>query len=206
METQTQSKSWAADVEALLAQTRALQDGGDVKGARALLDAAPPPLKRFGTWLYAHGALSLLLGETSTAIEDFQAAVEREPEVAEFRSNLGAALLEQAKAGDAQALERATAELKLATALTPRLPGAFHNLGTAQLLAGDAKAAQFSFDAALKIDPRHVPSLYNRAAALNALGKLEDCLRALDATLAVDPSFAPAQESRANTLARLGRK
>ncbi len=197
---------WTQDLEALLAKVRARQDQGEVAGARALLDAAPPELKRFGTWLYAHGSLSLLLKETEQAISDFEAAVAREPELAEFRANLGAALLERAKAGDAKALARATAELETAAALGPVLPNTLNNLGTAQLLGGKPALALRSFEAALRVDPKHVPALYNRAAALNAQGHLEACMRALDATLAVDPTFGPAQESRARTQLRLAPK
>jgi tetratricopeptide (TPR) repeat protein len=192
-------------LEKLLQQVRARQDGGDVKGARALLDAAEAPLKHFGTWLYAHGSLSMALGELEVALADFEAAVEREPEVAEFRSNLGAVLLERAKAGDQKALARATRELTEAGRLQPRLPHTFLNLGTAHLIAGKAKEALAAFEKALALDAHHVPSLYNRAAALHALGEEEACLAALDATLKVDPHFAPAKQSRANTLARLGR-
>lgn len=200
------SDSLPAEVEALLARAREQENAGDAKGALALLDGAAPPLKTYGTWLYAHGALALRTGDVDGALRDFEAAVEREPELAELRANLGAALLEKAKAGEAAALPRATTELERAVQLSPRLPNAHHNLGTARLLAGRAQAALDAFDAALKLDPRHVPTLYNRAAALHALGKEEAALKALDATLAVAPDFAPAQESRRNTLARLGRK
>ena len=204
--TDFQSDSVPAQVEALLAQAREKESAGDAQGARALLDAAAAPLKSYGTWLYAHGALSLRLGELDQALLDFEAAVAREPELAEFRSNLGAALLEKAKAGDAAALERATKELEQAVKLAPRLPGAWHNLGTARLFATRYESALDAFDQALRMDPRHLPSLYNRAAALNGLGRHEACLKALDATLAVDPGFGPAKESRERTLAKLAAK
>jgi len=131
--------------------------------------------------------------------------VRREPEVPEFRANLGAALLEQAKAGDKTALPRATRELEACCAQGPRLPHAFTNLGMARLLAGDAKGALSGFDKALRLNPKDVTALYDRAAALSQLGQHRECLAALDAVLAIDPEFAPALESRAHTVARLGR-
>ena len=205
MTTRPPADSFPAQVEALLAQARVRENAGDAQGARALLDAAPAPLKSYATWLYAHGALCMRLGQLEQALADFEAAVAREPELAELRSNLGAALLEKARAGDAASLTRATAELEAAVKLSPRLPDVWNNLGAARLFAHQAEAALAAFDEALARDPRHVPSLYNRAAALHALGRHEACLAALDATLAVDPSFGPAQQSREHTLAVLAR-
>lgn len=192
------------EIDRLLDQARAKETAGDVIGAVAVLDGAPETL-RTGAWHFARGTLALRGGDVKQAITFFEAAVAKEPELAEYRANLGAALLEQAKAGDKAAGERALAELELAVQWGPTLPTAHTNLGLARLLAGDAKGALAALDQAVKIDPRHVPALYNRAAALNALGRLDDCLAALDATLAIAPGFPPAVTSRQNTLKKLGR-
>lgn len=183
----------------------ALVQTGKVHEAAAALDAVDDEGKASGSWNYARGTVALKLGDVPGAVKLYERAVELEPEVPEMLANLGGALLEQAKAGDAAALERAFEVLTQCCAMGPRLPDAQTNLGMAKLLAGDAKGALESFELALKVDPRHVPALYDKAAALNAMGRLPECLKALDATLAVDPKFQPALESKKNTLAKLGR-
>jgi tetratricopeptide (TPR) repeat protein len=192
------------ELDQLLDQARAKESAGDLKGAAAVLDAAPETF-RGGAWHYARGAMALRGGQLAQAVTHFEAAVAKEPEVAEYRSNLGAALLEQAKAGDQAAVAKALAALELAVAWGPTLPGPHTNLSVARLMSGDAAGALKAADQAIAIDPKHAPALYNRAAALNALGRLEDCLAALDATLAAAPGYAPALTSRANTLQKLRR-
>lgn len=192
------------ELDRLLDQARAKENAGDLQGAAALLDGAPES-HRGGAWHYARGAIALRGGRLAEAVTHFEAAVAKEPEVSEYRSNLGAALLEQAKAGDAAAVPKALAALELAVAWGPTLPGPHTNLALARLMSGDAAGALKAADRALAIDATHVPALYNRAAALNALGRLEDCLAALDATLAVAKDYAPALTSRTNTLKKLGR-
>jgi tetratricopeptide (TPR) repeat protein len=192
-------------LDAVLEQARAKEQSGDLRGAGSVLDGAPKPQQQTGAWCYARGAVALRLGDVPRAVKHFEEAVGREPEVAEYRANLGAALLEQAKAGQGEALTRALAELTEATRWGGTLPSVQNNLGMAHLLKGDTAKALACFDAALQVDARHVPTLYNRAAALNAAGRLEDALAALDAVLKVAPDFEPARTSRANTLKKLGR-
>jgi protein O-GlcNAc transferase len=192
------------ELDTLLERARAREVAGDVAGAVALLDVAPEAL-RTGAWSYARGALALRAGDVSRAVTLFEEAVAREPELAEYRANLGAALLELARAGDVAAGKRALTELEIAVRWGPRLPGAHTNLGLARLVAGDAGGALTALDQALLLDPKHVPAHYNRAAALKALGRLEDCLAALDTALSLAPGFSPAVTSRRQVLERLGR-
>ena len=190
----------------VLKEAAAKADAGDFAGAAQLLDAADEATRATGLWAFARGTVEFRQGNVAAAVKWFEAALEREPLLPEPGANLGAALLELARAGDREALVRATAVLTEACALKPKLPDAHTNLGMARLLAGDAPGALEAFEHALRLDPRHVPALYDKAAALSALGRHQECLAALDATLAVDPSFAPARESRRNTLKRLGRE
>lgn len=194
-----------AQLDGVLAAARAKEQAGDLAGAGQVLDGAPPSQRETGAWCYARGAVAFRSGDVAAALKHFEEAVGREPEVAEYRANLGAALLEQARAKAPGALERATKELKEALRWGGTQSSVQNNLGMAYLLSGKPKDALGCFDAALLVAPKDVTALYNRAAALNALGRLEDALAALDATLKVAPDFAPAKASRENTLKRLGR-
>ena len=156
-------------------------------------------------WHYARGAVAARLGQLDEAVALLEQAVQLEPEVAEYRSNLGASLLEKLKAGDKASGARALEQLELAVQWGATLPEVYANLSFARLAAGDTQGAIFAADEAVRLDPKHVASLYNRAAALNALGQLEPCLQTLDALLKLVPDFPPAVQSRANTLDRLGR-
>ncbi len=184
------------DLERLLQTAQSKASAGDLGGAAALLDEAEPAVKARGLWAYARGTVALKSGDVDGAVRFFEQAVEREPELPEPLANLGGALLEKAKAGDAAALQRAKGLLEQAVAMKPKTPDAHTNLGMARLLSKDAQGALQAFEQALKLEPRHVPALYDKAAALNALGKKQECLAALEATLAVDPTFAPALQSR----------
>lgn len=193
-----------AGIDAKLEAARLREQAGDLAGAQAVLDATPEP-ERTGAWFYARGAMAVRAGRFAEGVAQLELAVQREPEVAEYRSNLGAALLEQAKAGDAAAGQRALEQLELAVQWGATLPEVFANLAFARLVNGDAKGALAAADVGLRLDRRHVGALYNRAAALNALGQLVPCLATLDELLSVAPGFAPAVQSRANTLQKLGR-
>ncbi len=194
-----------AQLDGVLVAARAKEQAGDLAGAGKVLDGASASQRETGAWCYARGAVAFRLGDVAAALRHFEEAVGREPEVAEYRANLGAALLEQAKAKVPGALERATAELQEAVRWGGTQSSVQNNLGLAYLLSGRPQDALGCFDAALKVAPKDVTALYNRAAALNALGRLEDALAALDAALKVAPDFAPARTSRENTLKKLGR-
>lgn len=189
-------------IDELLSQAKAKVSAGELQAAGQLLEGAPPA-ERTGAWHYARGTVALQEGQLAQAVQLFEQAVQREPEIAEYRSNLGAALLEQAKAGDAAAAARALQELELAAQWGPRLPDVYANLSLARLVAGDAKGALAAADVGLRLDERHVPTLYNRAAALSALKQLPQCLQTLDELLSIDPTFAPARQSRERTLEKL---
>lgn len=191
-------------IDSVLAEAMKKERAGDLAGARGVLDAAPEAV-RTGAWHYARGTVALRGGQLAEAVSRFEVAVQREPEIAEYRSNLGAALLEQAKAGERAAAPRALAELELAAQWGASLPDVHANLSFARLMAGDAAGALAAADAAVTMDGAHAPSLYNRAAALHALGRLDDALAALDATLKAAPGLPQAVASRASLLKKLGR-
>lgn len=193
-----------ATLEGTLAEARKREQAGDLGGAFTTLEQTPEP-ERTGAWHYARGAMAVRLGKLDEGIAQLEIAVRREPEISEYRSNLGAALLEKAKAGDAVAGRRALEELELAVQWGATLPDVFANLSFARLVTGDAAGALAAADVGLRLDEEHVPTLYNRAAALSALKRLPQCLATLERLLKRAPDFAPALQSRKNTLEQLER-
>jgi tetratricopeptide (TPR) repeat protein len=193
-------------LEAVLDRAREAEARGDLGAALAAIDGAPEECRGLATLHFARGTLLVKKGQIERAIEAMREAVRLEPEVPEFKANLGAALVEKARrANDAATLARAIDVLEEAALAGPKTALVHGNLGMALQTAGRYDEALAAFDRALEIEPRDVTSLYNRAATLHLLGREEDALAALDATLAVDPAFPPAIRSRANTLRRLGR-
>jgi tetratricopeptide (TPR) repeat protein len=179
-------------LQAVLNEAKSLEP----KQAVERLEAAPEAVRGFGSWHYARGGLALRLGDTKAATTALQRAVELEPEVSEFHSNLGAAWLERAKAKEPGALKNAREALERAVELGPRLPDAWSNLALAKLLAKDPFGAVSCADRALEMDAGHVAALYNKAAALDAQGLPDECVAVLDELLKIAPDFAPALESR----------
>ncbi|HEY0880833.1 MAG TPA: hypothetical protein VGD87_04840 [Archangium sp.] len=193
-----------ASIDGVLAEAKKLEQAGDRAGAMKALDAMPEA-QRTGAWHYARGAMAVREGRLDEAVTQLELAVKREPEIAEYRSNLGAALLEKLKAGDASVGPKALEQLELAVQWGASLPEVYANLSFARLASGDAKGALAAADVGVRLDEKHVPSLYNRAAALNALKQLPACLQTLEQILKIAPDFAPAQQSRKNTLEKMGR-
>lgn len=195
--------TWEQQLDAALAEAMTLRDNGDRPGAVRKLEGVATPVKLFGIWHYARGTLALEQGDIPLAVREFEAAVQAEPLVPEFRANLGAALLEKVKNGDKLTLPRVLKLLQEAVNEEPKLPHVHVNYGVAKLVAGDAAGALVAFDRALALDPQHLPALYNRAGALDGLGKHAEALAALDKVLKLDPKHEAAIESRARVAAKL---
>lgn len=189
-------------LENVLALARQKEQAGDLPGALLALESALEK-ERTGAWHYARGAMAVRAGQLDEAVTQLELAVQREPEIAEYRSNLGAALLEKLKAGDASAGKGALEQLELAVQWGATLPEVYANLSFARLADGNALGALAAADIGIRIDEKHVPSLFNRAAALNALRQYGTCIDTLDALLKWAPGFPPAVQSRANTLTKM---
>ncbi len=192
-----------ANLDTLLEKARTLEAKGDLAGAVTTLQGAPEPLKNRGLWNYARGSLAFRQGDLDTAQQHFEKAVEAEPEIAEYRSNLGAVLLERAKNGDAAAGAKALEVMKGAMRWGAALPETYVNYGLALLVAKRHEEALRAFDQALAMDKMHVNARYNRAAALNALEKYDEALVALDALLKDVPNHPQAAASRKKLAERL---
>ena len=86
------------------------------------------------------------------------------------------------------ALPAATAALRRAVALDPRLPTARTNLGTALLAAGDLPAAAAQLEAALRLDPAAVAALGNLGVVRQRQGRTDEARRLFERVLDLEPA------------------
>lgn len=88
------------------------------------------------------------------------------------------------KSGDADELAVARGLFERASELSPDSPEPFFNLGVVGELGQDGEGARSAYEAALRVDPNHLPSLLNLAANLQAAERPGDavsyCRRALE--------------------------
>ena len=164
-------------------------------------------------WL---GATRLDAGDAAGAIAPLRAAVRRAPRFTEARLQLAEALAATGRPADAAtvlaaalaadplrhagawndlglyrlqsgALAGATAALRRAVALDPRLATARTNLGTALLAANDLPAAAAQFEAALRLNPTEVPALGNLGVVRQRQGRPADARALFERVLTLEP-------------------
>jgi tetratricopeptide (TPR) repeat protein len=174
--------------------------GLDPEAGLLCLEAEPD--EQSDLWHYVHGSLLRRLGRLKEAVTAAEKSCALQPEIGEYRANLGAGLLAQAmehgpEAGaDAFYLKSAIAELERAVSLEPLLVDGLASLGLAYQLAGRNTEALVVLDSAVDHDPNHLAAWYNRASVLRELDRKEDCLHCLEQALRIDPQFEPAKISR----------
>lgn len=145
------------------------------------------------------GQVALQLGEAARACDLLTRAVEARPDDARSHYNLGYALKQCGRDGDA--LE----PFRRAAALDPADPEAPANLGA--VLASMERHAEAlpAFEQALKRRADHPGVLANMGLSLLALNRAEEALTILDKARAADPGHQDAAITRGAALRRLGR-
>lgn len=155
-----------------------LQKRGDSTSAAALYDkATQQPDAQIEAWLKL-GETRLASGDTRGAERAYQQALELKTDSSDALLGLGTAQLRQGK------LERAVTALTQAAELSGQAE-AFNRLGIAQILRGQADAAQAAFSKSLTLAPNDLDTRCNLALAY-ALGHQPKL--ALDAIHAVSES------------------
>ena len=181
--------------------------------------------------LVAKARSSLAAHEVSAAIIHAKNALQREPELAEARYLLGAALLRSGDgAGAAAELRKAMtlkhpsdevvpalAQAMLVQGLYRPLIGAFADtelksaaaqadletsLAAAHALDGDAEASQAALAAALAADPTYTPALLVQARAKAAAGDVGSALAILDSIITHTPGSYEAWQLKGDVLSR----
>ncbi len=195
----------------LLAKAREAELRGDARLALSTLDAAEPPVRAFGTWHFARGALLFKTGEIEAAVQPLRQAAARLPEVAEAHANLAAALAERVRrqraatgsrptdadtvAGEARMLVEAEAAARRACVLRPGMPQPHVSLSDVLETAGRFEDALAVLDRLLESTPGYAPALSARATVLAQLGRREETRRPLDDR----GQTGPAKEAMAET-------
>ncbi len=167
------------------------------------------------------------------AVSYFQRAADVEPDDADTRAALGAALL---NTGDLRGAERelraslairdgsaaahfnlgavlaheekvdaAEAEFQQAVALDPQLEPALANLANTRMRKGDAAGAVTYLERALAVDPVNAALRNNLGIALAKARRLPEAVEAFQRALDADPSYEPARRNLAAARRELGR-
>lgn len=187
---------------ALLDVVRTKDAAGDGEGALGVLDDAGPSVRRMGSYHFTRGALLFRLGRLDEAIVAFEQAVEKEPEVAEFASNLGAALFERARRGGLLSGDSPVAQ----AGTVADAAGVGEDAGPAERRAALADLARASslLEHAVSLSPR-LPSVYSNLGLVRAVeGRAADALAAFDQALTLAPDDVATLYNRAAALSQLG--
>jgi tetratricopeptide (TPR) repeat protein len=144
-------------------------------------------------------AQRLARGETMSALDLVDAALEGSPEDAELHLARGSVLQALRRGEDAiEAWERALS-------LEPSLFGALDGIGTVHLDNGRPEDAVKFFRKALDIQPDFAAGQYNYALALRQLGALDRALEAMDRARVLEPDDPEILLEQASMLEAAGR-
>lgn len=151
-----------------------LEKRGDNSTAAGLYEkATQQPQAQLQAWLKL-GETLLASGDARGAERAYQQALELKPDSADALLGLGSAQLRQGK------LDRAVTVLTQATVQSAR-PEAFNRLGIAQILRGQAVAAQTAFSRSLALAPNDLDTQCNLALAYALGNKPQLALSAIHA-------------------------
>ena len=176
----------AAGIDAALAQSRQLQEAGDVDGAAALVDAVLAGHPRHARALTRLGTLRFIQGRLDDAQSLYGAALALEPQNADLHFNLA---LVHGGRGDAG---RSIAGYRAALALKPDFHEAHFNLATVLHEIDDLEAAIASYEAAEKCTPGRREVLIGMGLARLELDQLDAAITCFDRILAMDPHYPEA--------------
>ena len=144
------------------------------------------------------GLLRLDQGQQQTAVADFRAALEFDPNCWRALHNRG---VSYAQSGQfAEAFDDITKVIQL----NPKFAKAYSNRATLYVQAGDFDRALADYEAALAIEPTMLPALVGRGRLCHMTGRLEEALVCLDRAIEQEGNNADVICSRADLLVDLG--
>lgn len=137
-------------------------------------------------------------GQTAPAIDDYQKALDIQPDFLEARYNLAAALNSLGR------YTEAVSEYRKAMDIAPNNAEAHNNLATALLQQGDLASAIAQYQEAVRIKPDYAEARYNLANAFVSAGHLEDAIGQYREAVRIKPDYAEAQGNLGNALLQVG--
>ena len=187
-----------ADLERDFAEAREHHMAGRLRQAGELYQRILSVDPNHADALHLAGVLLLQGRHFTPAIETISRAIEVNPEVAKYHSNLGNALRDCGRQDEAVAAYRRALEIE------PEFVEAHHNLGTALADVGQVEDGIASLEAALKIDPDFVPSLGNLAGLLQEQERLDEAIAISKRALDLDPGRTEVRTNLAVILLKKG--
>lgn len=173
-------------------------DMGDAKRRRAAGLTSPAPADSLSACLERARQLQLQ-GDALAALSQYTQLLAHAPDHVEGLRRSALALVELRQ------WPLAAQRLQRALGLQAQDAGLHYQLGRVQLLMGEAAPAIASFDAALRCDAAHVPTLYMRAATLEGLGDARGAAAGFLAAAALEPTRLLAHVGAARQLYQLNR-
>jgi tetratricopeptide (TPR) repeat protein len=132
------------------------------------------------------GNAKLAKGQYDLAIQDFNQAIERNPNYAEAFNNRGDAYHLKGEN------DRAIRDFDQAIKLNPSLAAAFFHRGTVYSAQGAHERAIQDFDQAIKFNPNYSSALNNRCLSRATIGQLQEALSDCNAALWLRPDHGRA--------------
>ena len=132
------------------------------------------------------------------AIQDYDVAIEIDPEIASAYYNRGISEMELGQH------KEAIRDHDRAIEIDPKHVGAYNNRGNSKAALGQHKEAIRDYDVAIEIDPERADVYYNRGISKFALSQHKEAIRDHDRAIEIDPKHAGAHNNRGGSKAALG--
>jgi tetratricopeptide (TPR) repeat protein len=163
-----------------------------------------PEVEKFAnqlaSWaLNRRGQLRAEAGQEETALSDFDAAIEADPQRWRAIHNRGVLL-----AGNGQ-FEKAFNDFTQTTQIHPQFAKAYSNRAALFVVAGDVQAAIQDYTQAIELDPELTVAYRGLGRACHLNGQLDVALRHYNEAIKLAPNDTYAIVSRADVLTDLGR-
>jgi protein O-GlcNAc transferase len=166
---------------------------GQFAEARGFYEQALALDARQADALHLLGVIAHQSGEDEKAAEMIKAAITVNPQIADYHSNLGNALLALGR------LEESVAAYEAALRLRDYAEG-HYNLGNARLAQKEFGAALAAYDAAIALRAGYVEAHSNRSNALAGLGRAAEAIAACEAAIRLNPAYEAAHYKLGNFL------
>jgi tetratricopeptide (TPR) repeat protein len=176
-----------------------LYSQGELLKALSITEELKSNFPRSATLYNLCGAIHAALFHYALAIENYQRAIELEPDFADLYFNMASAQI------DCGELDAAIKSYRRAIAIDPRYVEAYSDLGLALQEKAQWKEAIDCFTHALALDPNYADAHSNMASALQAIGNLDSAIAHCDKALAINPRFAPAHYNLGSVMHQKGK-